>query len=118
MFKNNIHATLIAFGKPCPVSDLFGVAGRKQLQSLKIPEPWHVAVVDALRRIDDLDEEIDQRQKRGRDGKPPPGAAQCPAGPTTMWQQHISRALPLQLQLTGSIPLAGPRPSRLTRTGC
>jgi transposase len=64
MFKNNIHATLIAFGKPCPVSDLFGVAGRKLLQSLKIPEPWHVAVVDALRRIDDLDEEIDQRQKQ------------------------------------------------------
>jgi transposase len=64
MLKNNIHAALIAFGKPCPVSDLFGVAGRKLLQSLKIPEPWHVAVVDALRRIDDLDEEIDQRQRQ------------------------------------------------------
>ena len=54
----------------------------------------------------------------GRDGKPPPGAAQCAAGRTTMWQQHISRAPPLQLQLIGSIPLAGPRPSRLTRAGC
>src|SRR5438094_6045493 len=26
--KNRIHATLIAFGHPCPVSDLFGVTGR------------------------------------------------------------------------------------------
>jgi transposase len=26
--KNRVHATLITFGKPCPVSDLFGHAGR------------------------------------------------------------------------------------------
>jgi transposase len=29
--KNRIHSTLIAFGKPCPVSDLFGAAGRELL---------------------------------------------------------------------------------------
>ncbi len=38
--KNRIHATLIAFGHPVPVSDLFGVAGRELLASLAIPEPW------------------------------------------------------------------------------
>jgi transposase len=32
--KNRIHAGLVAFGYPCPVSDLFGVAGR-QLRT-----PW------------------------------------------------------------------------------
>ncbi len=28
MLKHRIHSTLICFGHPCPVSDLFGVAGR------------------------------------------------------------------------------------------
>jgi transposase len=27
--KNRIHATLVTFGHPCPVSDLFGLAGRE-----------------------------------------------------------------------------------------
>jgi len=38
--KNRIHATHITFGHPLPVSDLFGVAGRRLLASLAIPEPW------------------------------------------------------------------------------
>jgi transposase len=38
--KNRIHATLITFGHPCPVSDLFGVAGRQLLDRLAIPDPW------------------------------------------------------------------------------
>src|SRR5271166_2319032 len=38
--KNRIHSTLITFGKPCPVSDLFGVAGRKLLKRLEVPAPW------------------------------------------------------------------------------
>ena len=38
--KNRIHATLIAFGHPCPVSDLFGHAGRELLDRLEIPDPW------------------------------------------------------------------------------
>src|SRR5437764_10185967 len=33
--KNRIHSTLISFGKPCPVSDLFGLAGRELLQRLE-----------------------------------------------------------------------------------
>ena len=38
--KNRIHAALIAFGHPCPVSDLFGHAGRELLDRLEIPDPW------------------------------------------------------------------------------
>lgn len=34
--KNRIHSTLTAFGKPCPVSDLFGFAGRELLASLNV----------------------------------------------------------------------------------
>src|SRR3954454_2599901 len=57
--KNPIHATLLAFGHPCPVSDLFGVAGRRLLAGLALPEPWAADVAAALRLIDDLDEQID-----------------------------------------------------------
>src|SRR3954451_4370530 len=32
--KNRIHATLLAFGHPCPVSDLFGTGGRELLARL------------------------------------------------------------------------------------
>jgi transposase len=58
--KNRIHATLLAFGHPCPVSDLFGVAGRRLLDGLGLPEPWAGDVVAALRLIDILDGEIDE----------------------------------------------------------
>jgi transposase len=57
--KNRIHATLMAFGHPCPVSDLFGAAGRRLLADLELPEPWAGDVAAALRLIDDLDEQID-----------------------------------------------------------
>jgi transposase len=57
--KNRIHATLLTFGHPCPVSDLFGAAGRRLLDSLALPEPWAADVVAALRLIDLLDGEID-----------------------------------------------------------
>jgi transposase len=57
--KNRIHATLMAFGHPCPVSDLFGVAGRRLLDHLELPEPWAGDVTAALRLIQVLDGEID-----------------------------------------------------------
>ena len=38
--KQRIHSTLMSFGRPCPVSDLFGVAGRELLAGLELPEPW------------------------------------------------------------------------------
>src|SRR4051812_14344190 len=55
---NRIHATLLTFGHPCPVSDLFGAAGRRLLAGLALPEPWARDVGAALRRIEDLDEQI------------------------------------------------------------
>lgn len=57
--KNRIHATLMAFGHPCPVSDLFGAAGRRLLDHLELPEPWAGDVTAALRLIEILDGEID-----------------------------------------------------------
>jgi transposase len=56
--KNRIHATLLTFGHPCPVSDLFGAAGRRLLDSLALPEPWTADVAAALRLIDHLEEQI------------------------------------------------------------
>jgi transposase len=53
--KNRIHATLITFGKPCPVSDLFGHAGRELLDRLAIPEPWRRTVDVSLAVIDELE---------------------------------------------------------------
>jgi transposase len=56
--KNRIHATLLAFGHPCPVSDLFGVGGRELLARLELPEPWAADTTAALQLIDQLDVEI------------------------------------------------------------
>jgi transposase len=56
--KNRIHATLITFGHPCPVSDLFGHAGRELLDRLKIPDPWRRNVDVSLGLIDDLELQI------------------------------------------------------------
>jgi transposase len=56
--KNRIHQTLISFGHPCPVSDLFGARGRQLLEGLALPEPWAGDVAAALALIDDLDRRI------------------------------------------------------------
>ena len=56
--KNRIHATLLAFGKPCPVSDLFGVAGRELLDRLEVPQPWRGTIDASLQLIEDLDGQI------------------------------------------------------------
>jgi transposase len=56
--KNRIHGTLIAFGEPCPVSDLFGHAGRELLDRLQIPDPWRRNVDASLRLIDDPELQI------------------------------------------------------------
>src|SRR5437867_4579859 len=61
--KNRIHATLIAFGHPCPVSDLFGTAGRELLERLEIPEPWAGTVEATLALIEELEVEIDLCEK-------------------------------------------------------
>lgn len=60
MLKNRIHQTLISFGHPCPVADLFGSRGRELLASLELPEPWLGTVTASLQLIDDLDRGIDR----------------------------------------------------------
>jgi len=60
MLKHRIHSTLMTFGHPCPVSDLFGVAGRELLERLNIPEPWRGTVDASLELIGDLECQIDQ----------------------------------------------------------
>lgn len=56
--KNRIHQTLVSFGTPCPVSDLFGERGRRLLQRLQLPQPWAGTVAASLRLIDELEREI------------------------------------------------------------
>jgi transposase len=56
--KHRIHAQLLAFGHACPVSDLFGRAGRALLERLEFPEPWRGGVLASLEMIDDLERQI------------------------------------------------------------
>ena len=57
--KSRIHSALMAFGHPCPVSDLFGTAGLALLGRLALPEPWAGDVKAALALIEVLDDQID-----------------------------------------------------------
>ncbi len=66
--KNRIHSTLINFGRPCPVTDLFGVEGRKLLGRLDVPEPWRSNVGASLQLIDDLAAQIEDANRRLRAG--------------------------------------------------
>jgi len=58
--KNRVHATLLAHGQPCPVSDLFGVRGRQLLERLQLPDPWRSTLITSLELIDELDSEIER----------------------------------------------------------
>ena len=66
--KNRIHSTLINFGRPCPVTDLFGAEGRRLLAKLDVPEPWRSNVCASLELIDHLERQIDQINRRLRAG--------------------------------------------------
>jgi transposase len=57
--KNRIHATLMTFGHPVSVSDLFGTKGRQLLERLDVPEPWATTLTTSLRLLDELTVEID-----------------------------------------------------------
>jgi transposase len=56
--KQRVHSALMSFGHPCPVSDLFGAAGRRLLSRLDFPDPWRSDVLAAVALIDDLEREI------------------------------------------------------------
>jgi transposase len=58
--KHRVHSMLMTFGHTCPVSDLFGTAGRELLTRLDLPEPWRSDVLAAVALIDDLDRQIDE----------------------------------------------------------
>jgi transposase len=64
--KNRIHSTLINFGRPCPVTDLFGAEGRQLLARLDVPEPWRGNVGAAIELIDHLEDQIDLINRRLR----------------------------------------------------
>src|ERR687897_926156 len=66
--KCRIHSTLINFGRPCPVSDLFGAEGRRLLAQLDVPEPWRGNVTASLMLIDDLERQIAEINRRLREG--------------------------------------------------
>ena len=69
--KNRVHATLMTFGHPCPVTDLFGASGRRLLGRLPIPEPWSDTVCASVSLIDALTEQIcaieDELRRQGAD---------------------------------------------------
>jgi transposase len=62
MLKQRVHAGLLAHGRPCPVSDLFGLRGRRLLERLALPESWAGTLAASLRLIDELDREIAARE--------------------------------------------------------
>jgi transposase len=64
--KQRVHAVLLTHGKPCPVSDLFGVRGRQLLARLDLPDPWQGTIEASLRLIDELDREIAECERELR----------------------------------------------------
>jgi transposase len=84
--KARIHAGLIAWGHSCPVSDLFGVRGRKLLDAFDLPEAWRESTEASLRVIGHLDCEIDacERELR-RQGADHPYVALLKSAPGIGW---------------------------------
>ena len=66
--KCRVHSTLINFGRACPVTDLFGVEGRRLLERLQVPEPWPGNVAASVLLIDDLERQISEANCRLKDG--------------------------------------------------
>jgi transposase len=64
--KQRVDAVLLTHGKPCPVSDLFGVRGRRLLANLGLPQPWQGTIEASLRLIDQLDREIGECERELR----------------------------------------------------
>ena len=66
--KCRVHSTLINFGKPCPVTDLFGAEGRRLLARLRVPEPWRANITASVALIDDLEDQIAEINRRLKEG--------------------------------------------------
>jgi hypothetical protein len=102
--KNRVHSTLITFGHQRHMSDLFGVAGRRLLTELDIPEPWRSHVDASLVLIDDLEAHHSHRQRAaplGRRSPLHPDPHDCSVGP--------ARGVQLRgLRRDGSRPVSEP----------
>jgi transposase len=61
--KQRVHAQLMQFGHACPVTDLFGAAGRELLERFEFPDPWRADVFAAVSLIDDLDRQIHEIER-------------------------------------------------------
>lgn len=84
--KNRIHQTLLSFGQPCPVSDLFGARGRALLERLDLPEAWSGSVQAWLRLIDELDLEISEIERElARSGADHPYVSLLTTVPGIAW---------------------------------
>jgi transposase len=66
--KCRVHSTLINFGMPCPVTDLFGAEGRRLLARLRVPEPWRGNITASVGLIDDLEDQIAEINRRLKAG--------------------------------------------------
>jgi transposase len=88
MLKHRIHSTLINFGRPCPVTDLFGAEGRRLLEKLDVPEPWRGNVTASVELIDDLERQISDINRRLKQGH-----ADHPYVPLLMSVPGIGRVL-------------------------
>ena len=75
--KNRVHSTLINFGKPCPVTDLFGVEGRELLARLQVPEPWRGNITASVELIDDLEAQIAEINRGCRKATPTTPTSRC-----------------------------------------
>jgi hypothetical protein len=66
MLKHRVHATLITLGYPCPVTDVFGVAGRQLRSASTFRSPWRATVDASLLLMDDLEAQIETINKQLR----------------------------------------------------
>jgi hypothetical protein len=117
--KNRVHATLIAFGKPCPVSDLFGQAGRELLDRLDLPDPWRSDVLATVAVIDLLDVQIGgcERELRRLDADHDYVAQlTTPRRPSRVWRQARGQQRQEELGPSGTLTTISGTPSRVIST--
>jgi hypothetical protein len=110
MFKNRVHAELIAFGKPCPVSDLFAATGRDLLAGLHLPELWASNVEAALthRRLGRREQGPRGRSPDHRGGSTPTGRFSPPCREWSGLGNTITSKI-------GDTPVLDSRPSFIGR---
>jgi Transposase len=127
--KQRVHAVLLTHGKPCPVSDLFGVRGRRLLAGLDLPEPWQATIEASLRLIDELDRQIGQCERElrrlGADHRYVPLLLTVPGISWVLAYtrrarrhpplRHAAQARRLQRPLPARLPIRRTRPPRPAR---